>query len=225
MARRHRSRFHPLLSLRRCRFWPGLLTWPFMPVGASLVAGAGGGGGGGPLLDGGGSGGGYDGGGHGLEALLSHDAPGGGDGSWFVPLFGWRLGGSTTPCSPGPTYDILNQQPLSAPFSLSVVVGVLALRWQRIRWSDLSLRFLVVAAAPTSPSPWSGTPTTVGGATGTSSPQPQFRLRRWRSTCSTATLTDRSGNAPSSSSAPSPSCTCSPGCGSTLSPGPGTDRH
>jgi len=87
-------------------------------------------------------------GGHGLEALLSHDAPGGGDGSWFVPLFRvetrWQ---HYTMFSWAHLRDILNQQLLSAPFSLSVVVGVLALRWQRIRWSDPSLRFLLVAAA------------------------------------------------------------------------------
>ena len=43
--------------------------------------------------------------------------------------------------------DILNQQVLSAPFSLLAVVGVLALRRKSVDWGDPALRFFAVAAA------------------------------------------------------------------------------
>lgn len=87
-------------------------------------------------------------GGHGLDALLSHDAPGGGDGSWFVPLLRveteWQ---HYTMFSWAHLRDVLNQQLLSAPFSLSIVLGLLVIFRRSIRWDDPSLRFLALAAA------------------------------------------------------------------------------
>jgi hypothetical protein len=86
-------------------------------------------------------------GGHGIDALLSHDFPGGGDHSWFVPLFRvetrWQ---HYTMFSWAHLRDILNEQMLVAPFSLAAVLGVLGLRRKAVDWRDPSFRFLAVAA-------------------------------------------------------------------------------
>lgn len=72
-------------------------------------------------------------GGHGIQALLTSDRPGGGDGRWLVPL--WTT--STrwehyTMFSWGHLVDIVNQQLLSAPVSLAVVLLCWGL-WRQTR--------------------------------------------------------------------------------------------
>ncbi|NPV09590.1 MAG: hypothetical protein HPY83_16725 [Anaerolineae bacterium] len=86
-------------------------------------------------------------GGHGIQALLTHDFPGGGDASWFVPLFRtetrWQ---HYTMFSWAHLRDILNQQILVAPFGLATVTGVLVLRRRSVRWKEPWFRFLILAA-------------------------------------------------------------------------------
>ncbi|MFZ1466220.1 MAG: hypothetical protein WAV60_19430 [Anaerolineae bacterium] len=88
-------------------------------------------------------------GGHGLQALLSSDRPGGGDGRWLVPLWTtatrWE---HYTMFSWEHLLDIVNQQLLSAPVSLAVVLLCLA-RPLTAAAPSLSayVRFLAVAAA------------------------------------------------------------------------------
>ena len=97
-------------------------------------------------------------GGHGIQALLTSDRPGGGDGRWLVPL--WTT--STrwehyTMFSWGHLVDFVNQQLLSAPVSLAVVLLCLAaVRGQVKALLDSAApahpafgRFLAVAAAGT----------------------------------------------------------------------------
>ncbi|WP_423222243.1 hypothetical protein [Candidatus Amarolinea aalborgensis] len=72
-------------------------------------------------------------GGHGIQALLTSDRPGGGDARWLVPL--WTT--STrwehyTMFSWGHLVDIVNQQLLSAPVSLAVVLLCLGF-WRQTR--------------------------------------------------------------------------------------------
>ncbi len=71
---------------------------------------------------------------HGLDALFSSDRPGGGDGRWLVPLVAtstrWE---HYTMFSLGHAWDIINEQWLTAPVSLAVLVLVLLLDRQR-RW-------------------------------------------------------------------------------------------
>jgi hypothetical protein len=73
-------------------------------------------------------------GGHGMGALLSSDRPGGGDGRWLVPLVAtttrWE---HYTLFSPGHLVDIVNEQWLTAPVSLGVLILVLLLDRRR-RW-------------------------------------------------------------------------------------------
>lgn len=87
-------------------------------------------------------------GGHGLDALLGADFPGGGDRSWLVPLakldskwerytmFSWAHG-----------LDFINEQLLVAPFSLALVVALLAGRSGRTALRTPQGLFLSVAAA------------------------------------------------------------------------------
>ncbi len=73
-------------------------------------------------------------GGHGVDALLTSDRPGGGDGRWLVPLMAtttrWE---HYTLFSFGHLVDIVNQQWLAAPVSLALLLLVLLLDRQR-RW-------------------------------------------------------------------------------------------
>jgi hypothetical protein len=90
-------------------------------------------------------------GGHGLDALMGEDAPGGGDHRWFVPL--WRTETRWehyTMFSWGHLRDILNEQVLTSPFGLVLVIlgGVACCRnpfSRRKRVSSLLL-FLSIAA-------------------------------------------------------------------------------
>lgn len=82
-------------------------------------------------------------GGHGLDALLGVDFPGGGDRQWFVPLFRvtteWQ---HYTMFSLGHLIDIINQQLLAAPaiWPGLILGGILAWRlWPR---HDPAFRFL-----------------------------------------------------------------------------------
>ncbi len=74
------------------------------------------------------------GGGHGLDALMGVDFPGGGDRSWFVPLFKvtteWQ---HYTMFSLGHLIDIVNQHLLVAPMIWLTILLVVALAWGRIR--------------------------------------------------------------------------------------------
>lgn len=71
-------------------------------------------------------------GGHGIEALLTSDRPGGGDASWFVPLFETRTRWESYTLLSWPHLrDLLNQQALVAPVVLPSLLW-LAL-WRRLR--------------------------------------------------------------------------------------------
>lgn len=73
-------------------------------------------------------------GGHGLDALMGVDFPGGGDRSWFVPLFEitteWQ---HYTMFSLGHLSDIVNQQLLVAPMIWLTIVLVIVLARSRVR--------------------------------------------------------------------------------------------
>jgi len=87
-------------------------------------------------------------GGHGIDALLSSDAPGGGDRRWFVPLTTlhskWER---YTLFSPAHWLDMLNEQALVAPFSLALVGALLAGRRGRVALRKSAGVFLGLAAA------------------------------------------------------------------------------
>jgi hypothetical protein len=87
-------------------------------------------------------------GGHGINALLGEDFPGGGDRRWLVPL----LTTSTrwehyTMFSAGHLLDIVNQQILSAPVVLPTLLLTATIARRRLPWGDHTLRFLLLAAA------------------------------------------------------------------------------
>jgi hypothetical protein len=86
-------------------------------------------------------------GGHGLDALLGADAPGGGDHNWFVPL----LQTSTrweryTMFSLAHLLDIVNQQLLVAPVIWPGLLLAFALAWPRVPRRDGAIRLLLVMA-------------------------------------------------------------------------------
>lgn len=87
-------------------------------------------------------------GGHGLGALTDHDAPGGGDGKWFVPLTTietkWER---YTMLSPAHLLELANQQLLVAPFSLALILALLASRRGREAIRSPGSIFLAIAAA------------------------------------------------------------------------------
>jgi hypothetical protein len=87
-------------------------------------------------------------GGHGISALLSSDRPGGGDARWLVPFTTlhskWER---YTMFSPAHLLDIANEQLLVAPFSLALVVALLAGRRGRAALRRRGGAFLIVAAA------------------------------------------------------------------------------
>jgi hypothetical protein len=86
-------------------------------------------------------------GGHGLDALVGTDAPGGGDRNWFVPLFQtstrWE---HYTMFSFGHLLDIANEQALIAPalWPGLLLSGVFA--WRRIPHRDGAFRLLLMMA-------------------------------------------------------------------------------
>ncbi len=86
-------------------------------------------------------------GGHGLDALLGADAPGGGDHNWFVPLFRattrWE---HYTMFSVGHLLDIVNEQLLVAPAIWAGLLLTIAIVWQRIPCRDPAFRLLGVMA-------------------------------------------------------------------------------
>ncbi len=90
-------------------------------------------------------------GGHGLEALLGPDAPGGGDHRWFVPLFEtttrWE---HYTMFSRGHLLDIVNEQLLVAPvvwpgLALCVVFGRSRIPHRDLLWRQLGMLALLYA--------------------------------------------------------------------------------
>jgi len=87
-------------------------------------------------------------GGHGINALLGAESPGGGDHRWFVPLTAlhskWE---HYTLFSLAHLLDFLNEQALVAPFSLALVAALLAGRRGRAALHTAGGSFLGVAAA------------------------------------------------------------------------------
>lgn len=86
-------------------------------------------------------------GGHGLDALAGVDFPGGGDRSWFVPLFNittkWQ---HYTMFSLGHLLDIVNQQLLVAPVVWPALILVAVIAGRRIAAGEPIGRFLGLAA-------------------------------------------------------------------------------
>jgi len=86
-------------------------------------------------------------GGHGLEAFLGQDFPGGGDRRWLVPLLRtttrWE---HYTLFSGAHLLDVVNEQLLTAPVVLPTLLLVAALARRRLQWDDPTLRFLLLAA-------------------------------------------------------------------------------
>ena len=85
---------------------------------------------------------------HGLDALMGVDFPGGGDRSWFVPLFEittkWQ---HYTMFSLGHLVDIVNQQLLVAPMVWPSLALIGLLAWRRLPKEDPTGRFLLLMAA------------------------------------------------------------------------------
>jgi len=86
-------------------------------------------------------------GGHGLDALLGADAPGGGDRNWFVPLFQtttrWE---HYTMFSLGHLLDIANEQLLVAPVVWPGLLLAAGLAWPRLPRRDGVFRLLLLLA-------------------------------------------------------------------------------
>jgi hypothetical protein len=85
---------------------------------------------------------------HGLDALMGIDFPGGGDRSWFVPLFEvttkWQ---HYTMFSVGHLVDIVNQQLLVAPIVWPSLMLIGLLAWHRIPRGDAIGWFLLLMAS------------------------------------------------------------------------------
>jgi hypothetical protein len=87
-------------------------------------------------------------GGHGIDALLGADAPGGGDRRWFVPL----IRATTkfehyTMFSLGHLQDIVNEQLLVAPAIWPGLILVATFAWRRLPLRDPAFRLLATMAA------------------------------------------------------------------------------
>ena len=84
-------------------------------------------------------------GGHGLDALLGSDAPGGGDRNWLVPLLQtttrWE---HYTMFSIGHLLDIVNEQLLVAPVIWPGLLLAFAFAWPRVPRRDGALRLLML---------------------------------------------------------------------------------
>jgi hypothetical protein len=87
------------------------------------------------------------GGGHGLDALIGVDFPGGGDRSWFVPLFKITTKYEHyTMFSLGHLLDIANEQLLVAPMVWISIALVATLSWSRVRPLGPEGTFLMLIA-------------------------------------------------------------------------------
>jgi hypothetical protein len=86
-------------------------------------------------------------GGHGIDALLGADFPGGGDRRWLVPLFQvttkWE---HYTMFSLGHLLDVVNEQLLVAPAILPGLILVAIFAWRRLPLRDPAFRFLALCA-------------------------------------------------------------------------------
>ncbi len=84
---------------------------------------------------------------HGLDALMGVDFPGGGDRSWFVPLFNitteWQ---HYTMFSWGHLVDIVNQQLLVAPMVWPTLILIAVFAWRRIPKGEPLGRYLALMA-------------------------------------------------------------------------------
>lgn len=86
-------------------------------------------------------------GGHGLDALLGEDFPGGGDHRWLVPLLRTTTRWERYTMFSWPhLLDIINEQLLTAPVVLPALVLVFLWTGHRLDKRDQRTRFLVVAA-------------------------------------------------------------------------------
>jgi len=87
-------------------------------------------------------------GGHGIDALLGADAPGGGDRRWLVPLLSTTTKFEHyTMFSLGHVQDILNQQLLVAPVILPGLILIALFAWSRLPLRDPAFRLLALMAA------------------------------------------------------------------------------
>jgi hypothetical protein len=86
-------------------------------------------------------------GGHGLDALMGVDFPGGGDRKWFVPLFEvtteWQ---HYTMFSWGHLVDIVNQQLLVAPMVWPTLILIAIFAWRRIPKDEPVGRYFALMA-------------------------------------------------------------------------------
>ncbi len=86
-------------------------------------------------------------GGHGLDALMGADFPGGGDHRWFVPLFETQTRWEHyTMFSLAHALDVINQQLLSAPVVWPALISCLIFAWPRTPRRDPVFRLLAVMA-------------------------------------------------------------------------------
>jgi hypothetical protein len=87
-------------------------------------------------------------GGHGVDALVGVDAPGGGDRRWFVPLLHTTTKFEHyTMFSLGHFQDILNEQLLVAPAILPGLILIALFAWLRLPLRDPAFRLLALMAA------------------------------------------------------------------------------
>jgi hypothetical protein len=87
-------------------------------------------------------------GGHGVDALIGADAPGGGDRRWLVPLFRTTTKFEHyTMFSLGHLQDIVNEQLLVAPVILPGLVLIVLFAWSRLPLRDSGLRLLTLMMA------------------------------------------------------------------------------
>jgi hypothetical protein len=87
-------------------------------------------------------------GGHGIDALLGADAPGGGDRRWFVPLYRTATKFEHyTMFSLGHLQEIVNEQLLVAPAILPGLILIVLFAWSRLPLRDPALRLLTLMAA------------------------------------------------------------------------------
>jgi len=86
-------------------------------------------------------------GGHGLDAFLGEDFPGGGDHRWLVPLLRttsrWE---HYTMFSWAHLLDVVNEQLLTAPVVLPTLMLIWVFARRRLDWGHHALRFLLLAA-------------------------------------------------------------------------------
>ena len=86
-------------------------------------------------------------GGHGLEAFLGEDFPGGGDHRWLVPLLRTTTRWERYTMFSWPhLLDVVNEQLLTAPVALPALLLIWLLARRRLDGGDRALRFLLLAA-------------------------------------------------------------------------------